>query len=70
MSEMVRLQCGFTFLRRSFWRDALEVGVPEAIGRIRKGLAKTAELDARQLDANRARFCRLVGEQLPMGGRA
>ena len=51
MSEMVRLQCGFAFLGRSFWRDALEVGVPEAIGRIRKGLAKTAELDARQLDA-------------------
>ena len=69
MSEMVRLQCGFTFLRRSFWRDAQEVGVPDAIRRIRNGLARTAELDARELDDNRMRFCRVVREQLPMGAR-
>lgn len=70
MSEMVRLQCGFTFLRRSFWRDAQDVGLPDAISGIRDGLSRTAELDASQLDANRLRFCRLVQEQVPMDNRA
>jgi hypothetical protein len=63
MSELVRLRCDFTFLRRSFWRDAPEFALGAAIAAIRGGLDETAALSARELEANREFFCRLVATQ-------
>lgn len=69
MSEMIRLRCDFTFLRRSFWRDASDIGVAEAIARIRRGLDETATLDSRALEDRRRRFQARVTSIAPAGPR-
>jgi hypothetical protein len=42
MSEMARLGCGFSFLRRSFYRDTRDIPMPDAVRAIRDGLAAAA----------------------------
>ncbi|HUF46185.1 MAG TPA: hypothetical protein VMM93_00150 [Vicinamibacterales bacterium] len=39
IDEMVRLDCRFSFLRRSFLRDARDLPLDEVVARIRQGLA-------------------------------
>ena len=39
MGEMARLECGFSFLRRSFYRDTRDVPMGDAVSRIRQGLS-------------------------------
>ena len=38
LNEFARLDCSYTFLRRSFLTDSAPIGIPEALRRIRRGL--------------------------------
>lgn len=62
MSELVRTRCSFTFLRRSFWRDAPDVGPGIAIAEIRSAVAEIGACNFDELAANRESFGRLVRE--------
>lgn len=52
MGEMARLDCGFSFLRRSFYRDTRAISMTDAVRRIRDGLRSTTARtpDARETD--------------------
>lgn len=53
MSEMARLRCAFSFLRRSFLRDVPPARLPEAVRRIRSALAAARRRSAHQVDHDR-----------------
>jgi len=39
LNEFARLECSYTFLRRSFLTDSAEMGIPEALRRIQRAIA-------------------------------
>lgn len=61
-AEMVRLRCDFTFLRRSFLRDARACGYGEAVGRILALVADMRGATTTQLDAGHAALTARVAE--------
>jgi HpcH/HpaI aldolase/citrate lyase family len=62
IGEMTRLGCGFSFLRRSFWRDARGMPMEQAVSRIRHGLAVAAVRAAAACEDDRQALCRAVAE--------
>ena len=54
MGEMVRLGCSFSFLRRSFHADLLDVPLQQAVEAIREGLAAAAHRSPEQVVTDRA----------------
>jgi hypothetical protein len=53
LAEMARLQCDFTFLRRSFKRDMVGRDLPVEIGRIRDLWEELADRDRSQVERDR-----------------
>ena len=47
--ELARLDCQFTFLRRSFFSDSLKVPAPEAIPAIHAEMHRTRQRHASQI---------------------
>jgi hypothetical protein len=52
--EMVRLQCAFSFLRRSFRRDAQRHGVADVVRALRQEIALAQQRSAADFETNRA----------------
>jgi hypothetical protein len=50
-NEMARLEAGFTFLRRSFYRDTDGIAPTEALARVRAGMAAARARSAAQVEA-------------------
>jgi len=60
LGEMVRLGCGFGFLRRSFARDAAGIGCAEGVRRIRAGAEACARRTPAEVEADRAALAAAV----------
>jgi hypothetical protein len=60
VNEMVRLDCAFSFVRRSFRRDAERYGVAEVVRALREEIASTRERPRAELLANRDALASLV----------
>lgn len=60
MSEMVRLDCAFAFLRRSFVSDVCRTELPEAVESIRATLDDLAHGSETRLEANRLEIGALI----------
>lgn len=60
MGEMARLDCGFSFLRRSFYRDTRANAMTDAVRRIRDGLSSTAARTPAAQEADRLELRRAV----------
>ncbi|HEX7705339.1 MAG TPA: hypothetical protein VF701_02675, partial [Thermoanaerobaculia bacterium] len=60
ISEMVRLECTFSFVRRSFRRDAQRYGVAEVVRALREEIEATRERSHAELLANRNALASLV----------
>lgn len=60
MSEMVRVGCDFTFLRRSFFRDVAPEGYEEALSRIRKSYKEISRLGRAELGLCHQKFAAVV----------
>lgn len=58
VNELVRTQCDFTFLRRSFFRDAKELGIADTIAAIRTSLTDHESFDRSKTEI----FRKLVDE--------
>jgi hypothetical protein len=61
-AELVRLRCDFTFLRRSFLRDAPSCGHREAVRRILAGVRELGGAHGAVLDSAHAELVARVGE--------
>lgn len=61
IAEMVRLDCSFSFLRRSFRRDVARHQVGPAIGRIQDAIAAARPRPPDAIAADRAALLRAVG---------
>jgi hypothetical protein len=60
VSEMVRLECAFSFVRRSFRRDAQRYGVVELVRALREEIDAACERSRAELLANRDALASLV----------
>lgn len=60
MSEMVRLDCSFAFLRRSFVSDVCRKALPEAVERMKTTLDEFALGGEARLEANRLEIGALI----------
>lgn len=60
VSEMVRLECAFSFVRRSFRRDAQRYGVAEVVRALREEIDAARERSRAELLANRDALASLV----------
>jgi len=60
LNEMVRLDCAFSFVRRSFRRDAERYGVAEVVRALREEIEVARERTRAELDANRGALVSLV----------
>jgi len=60
IAEMVRLDCSFSFLRRSFRRDVPQNEVGAAIARIQEAIAAATSRSAEAIAADRAALVRVV----------
>lgn len=60
MGEMARLDCRFSFLRRSFRRDSRGRRLADVVERIRAGLAECAKRSNAQVTCDREALCRAV----------
>ncbi len=60
LNEMVRLDCAFSFVRRSFRRDAERYGVAEVVRALREEIDAARERSAAELLANRGLLARFV----------
>ncbi|HEX7707402.1 MAG TPA: aldolase/citrate lyase family protein [Thermoanaerobaculia bacterium] len=60
ISEMVRLECTFSFVRRSFRRDAQRYGVAEVVRALREEIEVTRQRSSAELLANRDALVSLV----------
>jgi len=65
MCEMERIGADFSFLRRSFKRDAQETGPQEAIHRIRRGLAEARGRSQAQRETDSRELVATVNEYVP-----
>ncbi len=54
MSEMARLRCGFTFLRRAFFADTKDRDMAHELGRIRQAVSETFQDPVEVLATRRA----------------
>lgn len=62
MSEMSRIGCDFTFLRRSFFRDVRPGKYGDALKSIRSRYREMCGLNSSELDVNHQRFAQAVKE--------
>ena len=62
LSELVRLNCTFTFLRRSFLKDVSITDIPNGIHEIRAVIAELAKLPPAALEEKRKLFVRKIKE--------
>jgi hypothetical protein len=62
MGEMARLDSGFSFLRRSFYRDTVDMPMPEAVCRIRQGLVRATARTPDVCEEERLDLCRAVAD--------
>jgi len=60
VSEMVRMECAFSFLRRSFRRDAERFGVAAVAGALREEIARARQRPRKELLADRDALASLV----------
>lgn len=60
MGEMARLGCQFSFLRRTFHRDARGRSLPDVVGRIREGLAVARQREAGDVARDREALVRAI----------
>ncbi|MFY0591951.1 aldolase/citrate lyase family protein [Roseivirga sp.] len=58
VNELRRLECDFTFLRRSFYRDASQLGIASTISAIRRSLEEHTQFDKTKSEI----FKKLVSE--------
>jgi hypothetical protein len=61
IAEMLRLDCSFSFLRRSFRRDVADRDVREALAHIRAALAAAGRRSPGEVAGDRAALTRLLG---------
>ncbi|MBX7150014.1 hypothetical protein K1X84_00140 [bacterium] len=66
MSEMARLRCKFSFLRRSFIADVQQDLLPGCVKHIRQSLQELFHSDQSVLEANRIQFQTLI-QEIPHG---
>ena len=60
VNEMIRLDCAFSFVRRSFRRDAQQYGVAEVVRALREEIDAARERSRVELLANHALLAKLV----------
>ncbi len=60
-AEMARIGTSFTFLRRSFWRDASALGVGATVRAIASGVEAARRRSADAVARDRAELVRIVG---------
>jgi len=65
ISEMARLRCAFTFLRRSFLADTRCEDMPAGIRRIRQAVAMAFQSSEEEQAANRCEINRLIRDCPP-----
>jgi hypothetical protein len=68
LGELARLDCGFTFLRRSFRRDLAGRDLATEVARIRSLWTELERRDAEEVAADRRRFVAAVESAFPGGG--
>jgi hypothetical protein len=61
IGEMARLECSFSFLRRSFTRDTAGKRLQPLVPRIRAALLEAAARTAAEVQRDREEFLRAVG---------
>ena len=70
LNEFARLRCSYTFLRRSFLADSAGMGIPEALRRIRLGVAEAYATPAGERERLHEDLVRTIGEQRPFFARS
>jgi hypothetical protein len=63
LSEFARLRCSYTFLRRSFLADSAGIGIPEALRRVRLGVAEAFAASAGERERLHEELVRTIGER-------